>query len=368
MKKLLILIFVLSTLCFSKVFIKDEIKLNNSDEEIFLIGENIEMNGVFENDFIGLGKNLSGNFKIKGDYLSCVLNQKISSIIENDLYSLGNRIFFTGKVGGSFTCMARNVEIENTEIKGSLRIMTSKIIIKNAKVLDRTSIYGDKVKIAGIFSHIILHGDEIEIEKGTKIFGNLIYYSPQKINIAEVEVKGKIEWKKPYGEKIKEKTAKLKRIKFLYSFLSLIFPYILLLIWAPNLLKSTVFTVGKSFIKSLIFGFSLVIVSSFLILIFLITIIGVPIGLILISVFLSILYISRGFIFIYLARIIFHKFEDKNSTWILSIVIGILIFNLLSLNPTLKIILNIISCCSGFGAFLFDRFKLYKKLRKENFL
>jgi hypothetical protein len=368
MKKLIILGLLVSDLCFSKVFIKDEVKLNNSGEEVFVIGENIELNGLFENDFIGMGKSISGNFKIKGDFLSCALNQKISSIVENDFYSIGNRIFFSGNVGGSFTSMARNIEIKNSEIKGSLRIMASNVITTNIKVFQKTSIYGGKLKISGIFSDIILHGDEIEIEKGTKILGDLIYYSPKEIYTPEVEIKGKIEWKKPYGEKIKEKTAKLKRIKFLYSFLSLIFPYILLLIWAPNLLKSTVLTVGRNFIKSLIFGFISVIISSFLILIFLITIIGVPIGLILISIFLSILYISRGLIFIYLSRIIFYKFEDKNFIWILSIIIGILIFNLLSLNPTLKIILNVISSSSGFGAFLMDRFKLYKKLREERFL
>jgi hypothetical protein len=368
MKKTLILILILSNLCFSKVFIKDEIKLSNSNEEVFVIGENIELNGLFENDFIGMGKNISGNFKINGDFLSFALNQKISSIIENDFYSIGSKIFFTGKIGGSFTCMARNIEIENSEIRGGLRIMASKVLIENAKVIQKTSIYGSKIKISGIFSDIILHGEEIEIEKGTKILGDLIYYSPKEIYAPGIEIKGKIEWKKSYGEKIKEKTAKLKRIKFLYSLLSLIFPYILLLIWAPNLLKSTVLTVGRNFVKSLIFGFILVIISSFFILVFLITIIGLPIGLILISVFLSTLYISRGFIFIYLARMIFYKFEDKKFVWILSIIIGILIFNLFSLNPTLKIILNIISCCSGFGAFLLDRFKLYKKLREEKFL
>jgi len=368
MKKILILILTLSNLCLSKVFIKDEIKINNSNEEVFVIGENIELNGLFENDFIGMGKSISGNFKIYGDFLSSALNQKISSTIENDFYSIGHRVFFTGKIGGSFTCMARNIEIKNSEIKGSLRIIGNNVNIENIKVFQKTSIYGGKIKISGNFSDIILHGDEIEIEKGTKIFGDLIYYSPKEIYAPEVEIKGKIEWKKPYGEKIKEKTAKLKRIKFLYSLLSLIFPYILLLIWAPNLLKSTVLTVGRNFIKSLIFGFIFVIISSVFILIFLITIIGVPIGLILISVFLSTLYISRGFIFIYLAKMIFYKFEDKKFVWILSIIIGILIFNLLSLNSTLKIILNIISCCSGFGAFLLDRFKLYKKLREEKFL
>ncbi len=368
MRKIIILTLILSNLCFAKVLIKDEINLTGSEEEVFVIGENINLNGLFENDFIGLAKNIDGNFKINGDFLASALNMKILSIIENDFYSVGNRIYFNGKIGGNFTSMARNIEIENSEIKESLRIMASKVILENVKVFNKTSIYGGNIKISGIFSDIILHGEEIEIAKGTKILGSLVYYSPKEIYAPEVEIKGKIEWKKPYGEKIKEKTIKLKRIKFLYSFLSLIFPYILLLIFAPNLLKSTTLVVGKSFIKSLFFGSLFVIIFSFFIFVFLITIIGVPISLILISIFVSSLYISRGFIFIYLARKIFYKFEDKRIIWVLSIIIGILIFNILSLNPTLKIILNIISACSGFGAFLIDRLKLYKKLREEKIL
>ncbi|MCM8824410.1 MAG: V-type ATP synthase subunit A, partial [Candidatus Omnitrophica bacterium] len=41
--------------------------------------------------------------------------------------------------------------------------------------------------------------------------------------------------------------------------------------------------------------------------------------------FLSTLYLSRGFIFIYLARKIFFKFEDKKFIWVVSILTGILI-------------------------------------------
>ncbi len=369
MKNVLFFIIVFSYSCFSKVLIKDEIKIEGAKEEVFAIGENIRIEGILKSEFIGVGKEIEGNFKIEGDFLSVGLNQKISAIIKNDFYYLGNHLsFFDGKTGNSFTCMARSVIIENSEINGDLRIMANKIFIKNLNVHQKTLIYGGKVKISGVFKNIILHGEEIEIEKGTKILGDLIYYSPYQISFEGAEIKGKIEWKKSYSEKLKEKTAFIKKLKFLYSFLSLAFPYFLLLLFAPNLLKSTTITSGKNFIKSFAIGIFLIFTFSFFIMIFLITIVGLPTGLILITFFVSCLYISRGFIFIFLAQKIFYKFKENKIIWTVSIFLGILIFNLLSLNSTLKILSNIISTPAGFGALLIDRVKLFKRLREEKIL
>lgn len=368
MKKILFLFLILSYFCFSKVFIKDEIKINGSEEETFVIGENVNLSGVFKSEFIGIGKEIKGNFKIYGDFLSSALNQEINPIIENDFYSISNKIIFSGTTGGSFTCIARNITLENSEIKENLRIVGNKVILKNVKVKQKSSIYGEKIKISGIFSDINLHGKEIEIEKGTKILGDLIYYSPEQLIFNDVEIKGKILWKKSYGEKVKEKTIIFKKLKFLYSFFSLLFPYFLLLFFTPNLLQSTTFTSGKNFIKSFFLGLFSIVILSFSILILLITIIGVPTGLILITIFASALYLSRGFIFIYLTRNIFYKSNDTKIIWVLSIFLGILIFNFLSLNPTLKIISNIIATPVGFGALLIDRLKLLKKLREEKII
>ncbi|HOK56470.1 MAG TPA: hypothetical protein PKV21_06870 [bacterium] len=369
MKKLLFLILFFSSFCFSKVFIKDEIKIDGSDEVVFVIGENLILSGEFKNELVGIGKSIKGNFKIKGDFIFAALNQEIAPDIENDFYSVGNKIIFNGRTGGTFTCIGRNIILENTEIDGNLRLMGNRITLKNVKIKQKSSIYGKEIKISGVFSDINLHCEKIEVEKGTEIYGDLIYYSdnyPPKELFSNV--KGKIIWKPSYGGKVKQKTETFKKIKFLYSFFSLLFPYFLLLFFTPNLLKSTTLTSGKSFIKSFFLGLFSIIIFSFFILIFLITIIGVPTGLILITFFASALYLSRGFIFIYLGRTILYKLKDNRIIWTLSIFLGILIFNLLSLNSTLKIISNIISAPVGFGALLIDRVKLLKKLKEEKII
>ncbi|MCM8818140.1 MAG: hypothetical protein NC915_01485 [Candidatus Omnitrophica bacterium] len=367
MKKIIFLFLFSSFFCFSKVFIKEEIEINSEEEEIFLVGDNIKLRGFFKNDVIVLGKDVNGNFKVAGDFLSCCFNQVISAGIEKDLYTVGSKIFFEGKVKDSFTCLARNILIKNSVIEGNLRVIANKIDATNINVSQKSFFYGEKVKISGVFSDVVIHAKEIEIEKGTQIYGDLIYYSPQEVFFQDIELKGKIFYKKPHGEKLLEKIYFFKKIKFFYSFLSLGFMYFLLLIFAPNLFKSTVYTSGRNFIKSFFLGLFLIFIFSSFILLSFIIIIGVPVGLIAISVFLSTLYLSRGFIFIYLARKIFFKFEDKKFIWVVSILTGILIFNLLSLNSTLKIIINLIAIPSGFGALFIDRVKLLKKLREEKF-
>lgn len=368
MKKIFIILLFINSFLSSKIIIKNEVNIENIKEEIFVIAENLQLNGKFGNEFIGISKNIEGNFEIDGDFISLSLNQNLAGKIKNDFYSISMKNYFTGITSGSFSIISNIVKIENTEIKGNLRILANKIEVKDVNIMGNCFIFGQKIKLSGTLNDIILNGKEIEIEEGTKIRGNLIYYSPNKISLENVDIKGKVDWKKPYSEKLKEKTIFLKRIKFFYSFFSLVFPYLLLLFFTPNLLISTTITSGKYFLKSLFLGFLFLIFFSFFILFLFITIIGLPTGLILISIFLSSLYISRGFIFVYIGRVIFFKLKDSKSTWFLAIFTGILIFNLLTLNPTLKIICNLLGVFSGFGALISDRVKLFKKLKEEKLI
>lgn len=369
MKKSLFLFLLFLSPVFSKILIKEEIFINNSNEEIFAIGEKIHINGILKNEFIGAAKNIEGEFKIKNDFLSLSLfTQNISCIAEKDLYLIGNNIILSGEIKGSLTCIGKRINLKDAEVRGNLRILGENVSLENVKNFQKSFIYGKRIKISGIFSDLIINGRKIEIEKETEINGNLTYYSPEKIEFPEVQIKGKIKWKKPYSEKIKEKTTILRRIKFLYSFLSLLIPFLIFFIFSPNLLKSTTITVGEKFLISFFSGLFFIFIFLLLIAISFIIIVGIPFGLIIVSIFGSMLYLSRGFLFIFLARKIFFKFENKKWVWVLSIFVGILLFNFICLNSTVKIIANLISIPSGFGGLLMDRLKLLKRLREEKIL
>ncbi|MCS7181284.1 MAG: hypothetical protein NZ891_08075, partial [bacterium] len=304
MKKVLLIILLFSFSLFSKVFIKDTVDIENFNEEIFIIANYIRLKGNLGNEFIGIGKNIKGNFKINGDFLSAALYQEISGLINGDFYSLGGvYTSFTGKIKENLSCISDTFKIEDSEIFGNLRVIGEKINISNVKVKGKCFIFGKKIEISGnFFNDVLINGTNIQIKEGTQISGNLIYYSPQPKEFKDVIIKGKTEWKKPYGEKFTEKINFIKKFKFLYAFLSLLFPYLMFLLFTPNLLISTAQTSGKKFLKCLLVGFFSIVIFCFVIILSFITIIGVPTGLILITIFASSLYISRGFIFIFLAR------------------------------------------------------------------
>jgi len=71
---------------------------------------------------------------------------------------------------------------------------------------------------------------------------------------------------------------------------------------------------------------------------------------------------------IFVGRKILFKMQDRTSTWTLATFIGILLFTSISLHPTAKILINIISIPAGFGALFAGRLKLIKRLRDEKIL
>jgi len=136
----------------------------------------------------------------------------------------------------------------------------------------------------------------------------------------------------------------------------------------PNLFKQTTYISGRNFLKCFAGGLILIISTLVAIPIIFITIIGAPLGLIITSLFLSIIYISRVFPSIFIGRAIFFKFKDTTFLWVLSTFIGIFLFTAISLHPTAKILLNLISIPAGFGALFMGRINLIKRLRKEKIL
>ncbi|MCD6407651.1 hypothetical protein J7L87_01195 [bacterium] len=370
MKKLLFLFLILFFIrTEGKILLGEKISIKSSKEEVFTVGEKIEISGELQSEFIGIGKEIKAeNISVNGDFIGLGIFQSFKGNAENDIYLAGNSVFVEGKIGGSLTGIGKKITLLNSSVNGNLRLCAEFLNIAG-KVKGKTIIWGRDVILKGVFNNVVIYGNEIKIKKGTVINGNLTYYSPEKILFSDVKIKGKIEWKKPVSEKIKEKTpVSMRKIRGIYTFFSLLFPFLFMLFLAPNLLSQTSEISGKNFFKSFITGLALLILTSLLIIVIFITIVGVPLGLIMTSLFISSIYISRVFPLIYVGRKILFKLEEKKLTWFFSVLIGVFLFTLISLQSSLKILLNLICIPAGFGALTYGRLKLFKRMREEKIL
>ncbi len=349
----------------AKIMMGEKILIEEASEEIFTIGDEIDIKGGMENEFIGIGRKIAAHTDVEGDFIGIGFNVNFSGNAASDVYLVGSTIDVEGTVKGSLTSFGKNIRI-NAPVYGNLRASAENITIA-ANVKGKTILWGKEILISGEFDDIVLYGNNLVFAPGTSIKGNLTYNTPEKMDLSQIDIRGEIKWTRPITEVAKEKT-RIDIIKRFYNFFSLLFPAMTMLWLFPNLFKQTSNIAGKKFIQSFMAGLSFIILTVIAMLVVFITIIGAPLGLIIAFFFFSSLYIARIFPAIFVGRMILFKMRERTLKWVIATLIGIFLFTMISFNPTAKIFINVISIPAGFGALFMGRAGLIKRLRKEEIL
>ncbi len=370
MKNKLLLLILLSSVfsllpAEAKIMMGEKILIEEASEEIFTIGDEIDVKGGMENEFIGIGRRITARTDVEGDFIGIGLNVSFSGNAASDVYLVGSTIDVEGTVKGSLTSFGKNVRI-NAPVYGNLRASAENItIIGNVK--GKTILWGKEIVISGEFDDIVLYGNNLVFAPETVIKGSLTYNTPEEMDLSHTDIRGEIKWTRPITELAKEKS-RIDIFKRFYGFLSLLFPAMIMLFFFPNLYRQTASIAGRKFVQSFMAGMSFIILTVITMLVVFITIIGAPLGLIIAFFFFSSIYISRIFPAIFVGRMMLFKMRERTLTWVIATFIGIFLFTAISFHPTAKIIINVISIPAGFGALFMGRAGLIKRLRKEKIL
>lgn len=350
----------------AKILMGDKILIDErSAEETFAAGDEITITANLKNEFIGIARKILATTNVSGDFIGIGFNVNFNGRGNRDIYLIGNAINIEGEARGSMTAIGRSIRIK-APVGGNLRAIAERMRIE-AGVKGKTTVWGKNLFIAGEFNDVVLYGNRVHFEPGTLIRGNLTYNTPEEIDLSGLNIRGEIKWNRPITEKAKE-LAPATLFKRFYTFFSLLFSMMFMLWFFPNLFKQTATIAGKKFLTCFGMGTFFILFTVIALPVMFITIIGAPIGLIVASMFFSSVYISRVFPAIFVGRMILFKMQEKTLTWVLSALIGIFLFTLLSIHPTSKILLNVLSIPAGFGALFMGRTNLIKRLRKEKIL
>lgn len=321
MKKICILVFIVLISAFS--FSESENIFGK-----FAIGENVVVNDRDEGNLVVAGRdvfidrNLSKRMIIAGERVVIKSRSK-------ELYLAGKDITINGKVKENLNIMAKNLYI-NAPVGGDINIFTANTIISKGVIVD-----GD-IEVDG----------NILVSKGAVVKGN-IYYD-DKLPV----VKGRV-----VGDLIK-KTEKDYTFERHFSFL----PFKLFSIFSLFILTSIIFKLRKNFgierldryltNKSLILfkGFAGLILTPIAAILLFITILGFPVGILLILFYMILLFLAIPIANIILAT----KYFDRVNLF--KILLSSFILTLLISLPFVGWIIKFFLILLGLGSII-DRFK-----------
>ena len=307
----------------------------------------IEKNQNLETDVRIFAANVEIEGNITGEAVITGANVYIMGTMEKNVFIIAGNARFSGHSRKRFKCSAAN-------------------IVLNGQYDNEVIIYGGKVTVNGRFQKDLeIYAHELYVNPQTQIDGTLRYSADRKAIISpDAVINGGL---KDIRKETKERIARNLTIFYqaiaAFFFFSLLATGAILNAFVPQFIHKIVGIIStytaQSFLTGFIALFSIPVGAALIC----ITIIGIPVALILVSAYFSLLYISLVFSGIFIGGLIISAITKKHDLSImLCLIVGLLCIFLLAMLPFVGSVIMFISIMFGFGGVILSIFKRGKKI------
>lgn len=330
------------------------VSAGNANKDLLIAGGTVLASGPVADDMFVVGGNITVLGRISGDLRVGGGNIAISSDIAGDVVVGGGQITFSGKLIGGDAAIAGGSVIIGSEVKGSLKIAGGEIYI-NGPIGGDADIKAEKLTL----------GPNADIK------GDLKYSA---IKTVVIEEGGQVRGETVFTQLKGNKEIKRNVVGAIFGFLTLAFAAKFLMLLTAALVLGLVFRryskelVEKATLnplKELGRGIITLIVLPILSVILLITVIGIPLGIIGLLSFAILSIFAMIITPIFLGALV-HKWIFKKSAYTVNwktILLGAAVYMILGLIPFLGWIAICVSVAITIGAALNIKWQVVKSWR-----
>ena len=353
--------------------IGDEIIISSDEsinEQLFFASEIFEFNGTINGDIAGAAREVKISGEVNGDLWIAAQLVEISGNISGSGVIVAQQIIVEGKIDGDFLGVSEDFELnKNSEIFGELNFYCERISIESPIAGDLKGA-AKNVKInANINGDVDISVENLEIGPESIIKGNLQYKSIDKIDdINKPKIIGQIFHKLP---EVKVKEFWNGWVVFFKGISLISYLLIGLIIMLPfkKHTELVIYQQQKNFWVCLLVGFISFVLIPILIMILCITIIGLPLAVLCLIIFLIIWYLCSMFVMTYMGRILIGLFKkDFSGSILISFITGLIVIELLETIPIAGLLVTLLVWFLGVGAFIISRKVLLVELKEKGII
>jgi cytoskeletal protein CcmA (bactofilin family) len=354
---------------------------------------------VYDDDMLVLGSIIRFQSQVTADLIGASQELVFSGETKGNLDWFSRHITVIGPVGGSFRGLAQTIDVNapvgrnilafaqyitigpSAEISHNANLLAAEVVFEG-KINNKLVIKAGKVSIAGkVNGDLDIEAEEIEIQPNTIVEGDFYYKTPEEIKLKSgAIIKGEKHWTEQEKKIEKKKYKAFGAITFMLKmFLILNFIYSLIVFiialipgntaMIPLMLLALIVSgavvislnkqraikamtvMGKRFFVALGLGFILLLLFPLAAGLAILTIIGIPLGLIIvfafgISCFVGSIYTAQ-FVGTNVGRLINIRREPPSF---ICLVLGIIVLAAISLIPVIGWIVVLLTLMLGLGA------------------
>lgn len=325
---------------------------------IYVTAQNIIINGEIEGDLIALSKNIIINGRLDGDLIAIAQNIEINGEINGNTRVIANDLLIKGLIARNINFFGTNFNIlDQAEINWDILAITNNATI-NGKIKGNIDLFTNNSKINGqIDGNVKIRNNKnssIVIYPEAIIAGDLYYHENSNFTRHDQSQISGLTYKLP------NKTISNKNIfpwwqLFIYKIISAFFIALIIIKLNKHYLSELSQKIFKKGWTKLFWGLLIIILSPMIILLLFLTIIGVPLAIIISSLYLIAFFVTKIIAAVFLGKeILKHsKLKNKRNIYLQTILGLIILFSLTSL-PFVGWLISIIFSSFALGSILIN--------------
>jgi len=333
----------------------------------------VAKNQIINGSFYASGQSVTINGTISGDLIVIAQNLTVNGPVEGDVIALAQNITINGPIGGNVRIAGSNLTINNIVTRNVNALGTNIILGPTAHIGWDVYVLGQKIEMRGIINgglagrveQALITGkiaknlnlnlnsqrnkQNLIITSKATIGGNVIYTANNAANISN---------KASIGGKIQEKNSPIKKMnwwliwlwKEMFAIFSALVVGLVLIFITKDFTAKILTKIKESPNKTLLPGLILTFILPITAIILMFTLIGIPLALIIMAGWLTIIYIAKILTAILIGQIIIRSLNKKtNLSLFWPLVVGVTISWLIFAIPFVGWILALVAIWLGLG-------------------
>lgn len=347
------------------------------NKDFFAAGENVRISGTVNGDLYVAGGTVTIDGTVNGDVLAAGGTIDLSGSVLQDARLVGGTIDVSGTVGQNLSMVGGTSNLQSrAQLAGNIVTVGGTILVDsavNGNLMNASQELTISKSVRGDVDSI---SENLDIMEQATIGGNLSYASAEPANLDESAVSGTVtemEFPRHDAQSPQTTLPAKKAFEGFFTFMSIVWILantligLLIIYVLPHFTHNVASMIQTKPWHSIGLGLVAAIVSPIVAVLLMVTLVGFPLGLILMFALFVSFYISQFFVMYWFGQLVVGKLNKQwHDGWIF--VVGMVLYTALKWVPIIGWVFHMLAMLAGFGALIFTKKELLKTLKTKKLL
>jgi len=333
------------------------------DDDLYAVGNSVIINGIVNGDVLTACETITVNGKVNGSIIAVASTVNVNGEVTHSVRVAGGNINVSGNVGRDLVAAGGQINIASTAKIGRDLVFGGGTIVIDGLIGEDIKGGGGEITMNnGVGGNVELGVESLVIGSMANIKGNLVYVSEKEANIQSgAQIGGATTHRIP---EVKEPIVpKIGIWGKVIAFLMTLIAGIVIILIAPKRAIAVANSIRHKPLLSLGWGAIILFATPVAAIVTFVTVIGVPVGLIGLTLYGIAIYLSQIAVGLFIGYWIIGSFSEVDSRGVLigALTLGFAILTLLKLIPYVGFAMWLATALFGIGAIILSQ----KMLRAE---